>query len=261
MPEGPEVTLMVEQLSNIFDNSNIFDIKIYSKKLNIDNIDDIDDLQGSLPLKINSVKNKGKFVYFLLSERRSLCFTLGMTGYFYSPKLDLIEYKKYNDKHNKILLKTSKGDIYFNDVRGFGKFNIYDNENNLNNKLDNLGPDLIKDLPGILYEEFNNRLSKFRDTSVICDVLLEQKFISGVGNYIRAEALYDAKISPLRTIGSLKELDRKNIKSALEKVGRLSYLSQKGDTELFEYNVYGNPKSDKIKRKGRTIWWNPNVQF
>ena len=258
MPEGPEVTLMVERLSNIFNNSNITNIILLNKKLNIGPIDELNNI---LPLKIIYIKNKGKFVYFLLSGGWSLGFTLGMTGYFYSPTNDFIEYKTYNCKNNKVLLETTNGNIYFNDVRGFGKINIYSNENKniLEDKLDRLGPDLIKDLSTISYEEFNNRLSKFRDTSIIADVLLEQKFISGVGNYIRAESLYDAKIAPLRTIGSLDESDRKNIKISLEKIGKLSYLSQK-DKKPFEYKVYGKISSNKIKRKNRTIWWDSSVQ-
>jgi DNA-formamidopyrimidine glycosylase len=265
MPEGPEVTAMVDELSKIFKNSSLKEISIHHNKFK-SKLKDLKKFEEDLPLKIKEIKNKGKFVYIVLAKDLALGFTPGMTGHFWVPGVseDFKTYEgyTYNSKHNYIFLKTTKGDFYFNDPRRFGHFYIYNNKdlkNNLETKLKTLGPDLIKQLPKMSQAEFNERLSKFRPNKNIADALLEQKFIAGVGNYIRAEALYKAKISPLRTIGSLNANDKKRLKNALKAIGEESYKSQK--KKLHTFKIYGNPSKKQTKRKGRTIWWDPKVQM
>jgi len=266
MPEGPEVTAMVDELSKVFKNAKLKEILIHHNKFK-SKIKDMKAFDESLPLKIEEIKNQGKFVYVILSGDWALGFTPGMTGHFWVPGVTkdfkTAEGYTYNPKYNYVFLETTKGNFYFNDPRRFGHFYIYDNKdkkNNLANKLKTLGPDLIKQLPRMSQADFNIQLSKFRTNKVLADALLEQKFIAGVGNYIRAEALYRAKISPLRTIGSLDANDKKRLKNALEKVGQDSYNAQKGKLHTFTFKIYGNPTAKQTKRKGRTIWWDPEVQ-
>ena len=45
----------------------------------------------------------------------------------------------------------------------------------------------------------------------IGNLIVDQKVISGIGNYLRADILYQSTISPYRTIKSLNEEDLKNI--------------------------------------------------
>jgi len=266
MPEGPEVTRMVEELSKIFKNSTLKKIWIYDNKFK-SKLSNLKRFNNSLPLKIKDVKNKGKFVYITLLDDWALGFTPGMTGHFWIPGISkdftTEEGYAYNPKYNYIYLETSKGNFYFNDPRKIGHFYIYDSKNvknNLENKLKNLGPDLIKQLPKMSQSDFNDRLSKFYPNKNISDALLEQKFIAGVGNYIRSEALYMAKISPMRKIGSLSLNDKKRLKNALKKVGQDSYRAQKDKLHTFTFKIYGNPNAKQTKRTGRTIWWNPKVQ-
>lgn len=267
MPEGPEVTIMKNSLKK-FKNSKLKNIVFGHKKFK-SKLTNLRQFENSLPLKIKDIKNKGKFVYILLDNDWAIGFTPGMTGHFWIPGVSS-DYKTaegytYNPKHNYVILETTNGDFYFNDPRRFGHFYIYNNKdskNNLESKLKTLGPDLIKDLPKISQSEFNEHLSKFRPDKVLADALLEQKFIAGIGNYIRAEALYKAKISPLRTIGSLSANDKSRLKNALETVGKNSYQFQQGNGKLhtFHFKIYGNPKAKQTKRKGRTIWWDPEIQ-
>jgi formamidopyrimidine-DNA glycosylase len=267
MPEGPEVTIMTNSLKK-FKNSKLKNIIFGHKKFK-SKITDLNEFEKDLPLEIQDIKNKGKFVYILLSNNWAIGFTLGMTGHFWIPEVSS-EYKTfegytYNPKHNYVTLETTNGDFYFNDPRRFGHFYIYNNSNNKNNlesKLKTLGPDLIKDIPKMTQSKFNEHLSKFKPNKIIADVLLEQKFISGIGNYIRAEALYKAKISPLRTIGSLDNNDKKKLKDSLVKVSQKSYKVQKsGRLHEHKLKIYGNPDAKQTKLKGRTIWWDPKIQI
>ena len=166
---------------------------------------------------------------------------MGMTGHFWIPDVSApfktMEGYTYNPKYNYISFNTSKGIFYFNDPRQFGHFYIYETSNNLQKKLNTLGPDLLKQLPKISQTDFNFLISKFQPTKVLADVLLEQKFIAGVGNIYRAEAMYRAKLSPLRTIGSLSDNDKKKLKNSLVYVGKKSYLTQK-ELHTSNFKIY-----------------------
>jgi formamidopyrimidine-DNA glycosylase len=250
MPEGPEVTIMKDELK-IFNNACITDIIVHLKRFNVLNLKKC---INSLPLKIKEINNKGKFVYIILSNDMVLGFTPGMTGHFWLEKSLLTLTKNgyvYNSKYNYITFHTTKGIFYFNDPRQFGHFYIYDKQE-LEKKLNTLGPDFIKDLPKMSQSDFNILLSKY-DSKVLADILLNQSFISGIGNMYRAEVMYIAKLSPLRTIKSLNMNDKKRLKNALVYIGQNSL-------KKYKETVYGNPLADKLIRKGRTIYWYSNVQ-
>lgn len=260
MPEGPEVTYMTDVLQKKFNGSILEKIVVKNKKFKVPKLKEV---TKSLPLKIKKISNKGKFVYIELSNKNFLGFTPGMTGHFVvdniTDKFKTSEGYIYNPKHNHIILETNRGNLYFNDPRLFGRFYVYTHIE-LKDKLKTLGIDLLKKLPETSQKEFNSILGKFSPGKLIADVLLEQKFIAGVGNYIRAEALYKAKISPFREIGSLNNIDKKKLRTALIGVGKRSYESQKKKLHSFNFEVYGNPGVEQVKRKGRTIWWDPKVQ-
>ena len=99
---------------------------------------------------------------------------------------------------------------------------IYDKQQ-LEKKLDTLGPDLIKDLPIMSQSDFNILLSKY-DLKILADILLNQSFISGVGNMYRAEAMYKAKLSPLRLVKSLNLNDKKRLKKHLYMLDKIVIL-------------------------------------
>lgn len=251
MPEGPEVTIMKDEL-NFFKNAYITDILISLKRFNVSNLKKC---INSLPLKIKEINNKGKFIYIILSNDMVLGFTPGMTGHFWLEKSLLSLTKNgyvYNPKYNYITFYTSKGIFYFNDPRQFGHLYIYDKQQ-LEKKLNTLGPDLIKDLPKMSQSDFNILLSKY-DSKILADILLNQSFISGVGNMYRAEAMYKAKLSPLRLVKSLNLNDKKRLKKALIYVGQNSYFGN------YKEKVYGKQSANKLRRKGRTIYWYSNIQ-
>ena len=116
MPEGPEVTLMKDELK-IFKNSYITNITVALKRFNVLHLKKCID---NLPLQIKEINNKGKFIYIILSNDMVLGFTPGMTGHFWLEKSFLSLTKNgyvYNPKYNYITLYTSKGIFYFNDPR------------------------------------------------------------------------------------------------------------------------------------------------
>jgi endonuclease-8 len=57
-------------------------------------------------------------------------------------------------------------------------------------------------------------------------LLLDQAFAAGMGNYLRSEVLYQAKLSPHRTAGDLAAGERRRLANALLDVPRRSYRAK-----------------------------------
>ena len=68
---------------------------------------------------------------------------------------------------------------------------------------------------------------------------MNQSAISGVGNYVKAEALYLSELSPLRTCSSLSEKEILDLKKSIDKVLSASYNSG-GSTIRTYRDVFGN---------------------
>ena len=116
----------------------------------------------------------------------------------------------------------------------------------------------------------------------ICKALMGQEMIAGVGAYIRAEVLYEAKIHPLAQISNIPDTALvvlynaiRNIASEAYKDGGASlytYTGMNGDKSNFKetLKVYGQEKdplgnavahiSDKNSPDKRSIFWVPAVQ-
>jgi endonuclease VIII len=74
-----------------------------------------------------------------------------------------------------------------------------------------LGPDILAEPPD--YETMLARLRAASQEREIGDALLDQRLVAGIGNLWRAEALWEARISPWRR---LDELDDPEIVATLE---------------------------------------------
>lgn len=249
MPEGPEI-------------ANITDV-IRKKFLNSLLVKTTPSLRLHLPQKIITIGNKGKFIYITLEREMTIGITPSMTGHlvpsFPDPIFQTSEGYAYLSKHNRYTFVTNRGDFVFNDYRKFGKVYLLKKEQ-LEEKLDTLGPDLLRDLPKMSLSAFRERLLSYSPQKPLCDVLLDQSFIAGVGNYIRCDAMYLAKIYPLRTIGTLSVPETTRLKRALERVGRESYEEQKKQLHTYKFYIYQQPKAHRIRRFNRSIWYDPRVQ-
>ena len=131
------------------------------------------------------------------------------TSFYNSPNLP----KKHN--HVEIQFKDLK--VVYNDPRRFGFFKYIDNKQELMLRFNHLGPEpFFKkfDLKYIL----KHFLNKKKD---IKSFLLDQKFVSGIGNIYASEILFQCKINPMTSAAKLSKKDCKKIiffsKSVLNK--------------------------------------------
>lgn len=175
-------------------------------------------LVAGLPLQIVGVTSKGKYLYMQLSNGEYLGVTLGLTGgWFWKEKQatskivhglhrtssrynpEIVDYYIRNAlKHLNVAFVFDHGTLFFYDQLSFGTVAILDEEGN-NKRLAKIGDDILGDQMTLetFIDAFNDIKNKDR---YIGNVLMDQRVISGVGNYLRADALWMSKISPFRRV-------------------------------------------------------------
>jgi formamidopyrimidine-DNA glycosylase len=268
MPEGGEVRHIVDQLNSFTSSNIITGIDLLSGRYLKSQPDGISEFINNLPLQIKQVNCKGKFIYFELSNGWSIWNTLGLTG----------GWTNLPDKEfNRVRISFAEGrPVYFHDMRNFGTIKFEKNNDKLQQKLKSLGPDILQeDVPDFVLK------AKFKKNSkkTLPELLMDQKIISGVGNYIKAEALYLSKLSPHRLAGSLTDDEIALLNKAMTRVIRESYNSGGStfknysdfDGNIGEYtdrfmvynkkqDPHGNPVLKEETKDKRVTHWVPLVQ-
>lgn len=287
MPEGPEVTIITEGLNNILKNKIITNFVIneksrYHKKSPIGYNDFMNDvLSPYTNVKIKSIYNKGKLIYWVFTTGWILLQTLGMSGGWFQKM----------KKHSGIELNFTPSiesninyKLFFDDQRHFGTFKFLYPKNGLNElnlKLNTIGPDILNDDKFKVNDFLSIMRQKKNQKRIINKVLVDQKTISGIGNYLRSEILYHAKVNPHRLISSLTDNEIKQIfnsskikiissyNSGGASIKHYSDVDNKKGLFEFKMEVYGKKKdklgntvkAEKIQNDGQTTYWVGNVQI
>ena len=267
MPEGPEVKRISEKLSGFIVGEKINSADILGGRyLKHGPPDGFEEFVCSLPATVTQVDCKGKFIYILFDNGYSLWNTLGMAG----------SWSPIPTKHSRVKLNFKEGSAYFNDIRNFGTVRVSRDNEQLRDKLDSLGPDMLAE--EVTNTVFTSRIMK-KSTKTVAEAIMNQSVICGVGNYLKSESLYLAGISPHRIVETLSREEISNLNSAIQCTIRSSYASGGATIHTFlnfdgkqgEYTrrfaVY-NQKSDiagnnvvrETTRDGRTSFWVPELQ-
>jgi len=251
MPELPEVEIVKQSLSQ-----NIQQKKI--KKVIIKNRN----LRFKIPLKFEQLlKNKiiikvsrfSKYLILNFSDRSFCLVHLGMSG-----TIHLIKKNKLNNftntsfynssnlpkKHNHIEIQLKNLKIIYNDPRRFGFFRYIKNEQELKKKFEHLGPEPF-------FKEFNLKylMNYFENKKKdIKSFLLDQKFVSGIGNIYASEILFLCKINPKKEALKLTKKEIKKIISHSRTV--LNKAIKKGGSSIRDFkNISG--KSGNFQKEFR----------
>lgn len=264
MPEGPEVKFSTIRLNAELKNSKILNIKtLPTGRYNNKQIPGFS-LYDTTSI-LEEVDCHGKLQWWKFNNDCYMLCTYGMSG----------QWSKICTKWAVAELVTSHDTFYFNDMRHFGTLKFV-NKNDFNKKIKSLGLDPLKG-------HFESKafidlvLKKKKHKKPISDILMEQSICAGVGNYIRAEALWRCKISPWRTFESLSNVEVENLilqtnnvmyESFMSKGATLrSYRTPDGLPGDFYFRVYGR-KEDEFGNEviteqtncKRTIHWAPAYQ-
>jgi len=272
MPEGPEVRRQTTKLQIDCTGAAIIDMTILSGRYIRQDQADTSGLsffQRKCPHHILSVDCKGKFIYFELEDGTCLFSTLGMSG----------NWTNKPDKYSRIKFRLHTDDLlYYNDQRNFGTFK-WTNAEALTKKLASLGPDPLQDT--IYISEFKDRL--LAKDRTMAETLMDQSVFSGIGNYLKAEILWCARISPHRKTSELTDEEIKALYRIIPSIMIESYgvgqgsslttyrrihedleLLYPGERTLAVYrqlsDPLGNPIQSEETKDRRKTWWVPKVQ-
>ena len=189
MPELPEVQTVVNSLAKL-KNKRIKSFKSFHSKI-IYNLDHSVFIENVINKKVHSVNRKGKYILIKLDAGYLVCH-LRMTGQlFLSDKLP------ENRRHMRAYFNLNKDFMIYNDIRKFGGFYYFNSIDQFNLKV---GVDPYE--KEFTFKWLRNGL-KSRSRS-IKHLLLDQKFICGLGNIYVDEILWLTKIHPEKKSNKIK---------------------------------------------------------
>ena len=264
MPELPEVEVVKKSLEQkiknltikrVFINNNKLRYKVNNKKFN-----------KIKKQKIISIKRRSKYLLINLNQNLTILAHLGMTGKFFildekNKKHKTSFYysvKKDESKHDHITFYLSQGyKLIYNDVRKFGFIKLYESKKVYQcNHLKSLGPEPLTKLFNLKYIT-KYFLCKKKN---IKDILMDQKFVAGLGNIYCNEILFSCKINPQRTANNIKKKDLINMMMFTKKILKKSIIAGGSSIKNFanvegkignfqqKFNVYNRDKRN-CKRK------------
>ena len=265
MPELPEVEVVKKSLINKMENLIVKAIKIKDGRLRYKiNRQKIKNIVG---LRFKKISRRSKYLLFFFNKNIVMLVHFGMTGKFFFINNKKTKYKTsfYYDlnenkdkKYDRLIFDLSNNQkLIYNDVRKFGFIKIFKRENL--NKISH-----IKDLgPEPLSIKFNFSYFKkniFNRDRTIKDILMDQKFVSGLGNIYVNEILFYSGISPIKKVNNLSNIEIKKIVRFTKKViskaiilggsSIKNFSSSSGKRGSFQqyFNVYGK-KGEKCSNK------------
>ena len=258
MPELPEVEVVKKSLEIKLKNLRIKRLNIANNKLRYK----IDSKKFNVikSQKIISIQRRSKYLLINLNKNFTILAHLGMTGKFFivdnNKKYKTSFYyslKKNDTKHDHATFFFDKKiKLIYNDVRKFGFIKIYPSKDIYNCKhLVSLGPEpLSADFNLDYFNKYiHNKKTKIKD------LLMDQKFVAGLGNIYCNEVLFLSKINPSKSIKRIKQQGIKNIIKFIKKILKdaisaggssiKNFSNVEGKDGNFQqnFNVYGREKA------------------
>lgn len=153
---------------------------------------------------VTALRRRSKYLLADLSSGETLIVHLGMSGRMLISGAQIGQYYQEHvapEKHDHVVLTTDQGArVTFNDPRRFGAMDLWPTDQlETHWLLDRIGPE---PLGNAFHEDYLVQAFAGRNTPVK-SALLDQRIVAGLGNIYVCEALYRAKISPLRKAGRI----------------------------------------------------------
>lgn len=208
MPELPEVETVIRGLREPLKGQTITGVDVYWDR----SIAEPEPPAFSRQLTgqtITAVGRRGKWIVIALNEDDTLLVHLRMTGQLLLEQGDAPE-----GKYTRLSFHLDDGQrLRFSDMRKFGRIILTDNPAEV---LGDLGPEPLSD--DFTVERFEEMLAQRRGR--IKSLLLNQRFLVGLGNIYVNEALWRAGIHPLRKADTLSSSEVRSLHEAIQSVLR-----------------------------------------
>ena len=242
MPELPEVEIVRQSLHKKIKKKSIKKVIIRNRKLRFRIPSDFESFLKDK--KIIKVNRFSKYLIIHFQNENYCIIHLGMSGtihildkkmpmkftnasFYHSPLLPI----KHN--HAEFLFDNLK--LIYNDPRRFGFFEIFKNHQDLEKRFKSMGPEPFSDKFNLNYV-VNYFKGKNKD---IKSFLLDQRFVSGIGNIYASEILFASKINPFKKAKRLNRNECLNIISNSKKI--LQQAINKGGSSIRNFkDISGN---------------------
>ncbi len=263
MPELPEVEIIKQSLKKSILYKKIIKVLIKNRNLRFKIEKNLNKLLSKK--KIIKVSRKSKYLIIYFEQNQFLIIHFGMSG-----TLHLVKKNNYNKtnlsfynsenlpkKHSHIIIFFKNFKIIYNDPRRFGYLKYFKSYKKMNFFFSNLGLEPLD-------KNFNlNYLKKIiiNKNKNIKNFLLDQKYISGIGNIYANEILYYSKINPYKNVKKLNISDLKKIihfsrfilKKAIKKGGSTirDFKNTKGIAGSFqnEFKAYNRENKNCLNKR------------
>lgn len=271
MPEGPEVVYLANRLlsQHIADkqlNSVVF-LKGRYVKHGVP--EGFSKFKQALPLRLNTITKHGKVIYFHFEDGWTMVSHLGLMGWWYLGN----DSPTWRKEYRNVSFNFNDGSVLtYSDQLSYGTIQFVHNIENAD-LIANEALDFLEKSTN--WKALSQRLELKKNllaTRTIEEALVDQHLIfAGIGNYLKAEVLYAARINPSRAALSLTHTEWKRILHQGKVVGRriLKALHKEDSDAAYEaaMQVYmkkkdphGNDVETYKNKQGRTTYWVPALQ-
>lgn len=152
--------------------------------------------------------------------------------------------------HIEIIFDDSS--IYFTDSDSRANFSfVEENSEKFNHIFKNVGPDLMNDDFELDFFIERIRIKKYKNRK-LHELLIDQECFSGLGNYLRADVIYNAKLQYNRSIISLSDEELERLFISIREILFESYINN-GLTFSSYYDIDGNVGKYETKVYGKKI--------
>ncbi len=277
MPELPEVNVIASDITDVILGKYLRGIILHEKSryckngiLNMDGRNYTEEYFKNgidhiylINAKVKEVFTVGKKIFIKIklvngSNKGKILYISSFLSLYGTWRFDKSDGAKHSLVFTDKLDDGEETNLYYHDKRNWGIFNI------------------TEDYKSVLKEYFKNKikLPKLKDKTIGW-FLMEQKYMSGIGVYIRCDSLYKSKISPYRLLSSLSENDIKCIYNNVKKIMLKSFDAGGYSFYLSPFGIKGTYKSlitnkkiddcgnkiEKTKLGDRNLYWVPDVQI
>jgi formamidopyrimidine-DNA glycosylase len=219
MPELPEVETIKNELSPWVVGQSFTQVTILDTELVCGGFAE-EIRRGLIGQKVESLERRGKYLIFHLSNGKSLIMHLRMTGVL------LLNPRGVDRYARAVFHLSNRHRLVFSDLRRLGLIWLVEDADTVVGKL---GPEPLDEsfTPDIL----GQRLS--RHHIPVKAALLDQSIVAGIGNMYADEALFGARIHPLRKANALSPEEVQTLYQNIRRVLRAAIGSKGASVDTY----------------------------
>ena len=159
---------------------------------------------------VGRLRRRGKFLLIEVGEDLTWVFHLGMSG-----RMSVTDRGTPEHIHTRVVVRTdSRDEVRMVDTRTFGFTAVLTPDELAASSIARLGPDALTDLPSA--REMAAKAAGRRVATKT--LLLDQRYLAGLGNIYADEVLFQAAVAGYRPAGSVTLAEMRAIRSAIGRV-------------------------------------------